>query len=251
VREHLPRREAGGAQHVTPVARSRRQTEQLNWVIEGERYFSTILSRTTNHALDQPSGLPGWSRGHVAAHVARNADALGRLVRWARTGEETPMYANADAREREIAETALLPPAQLRTDVHNAAQRLTRAWADLPDTAWTTRVRSALGRDIPVFETVWMRTREVWVHAVDLRGDTDFNDLPADVVIALLNDATAAATRRGGPSLRLEATDGNAAWHIGETPATETVAGPAHQLLGYVIGRAPLSGPAPALPRWL
>ena len=33
-----------------------------------------------------PSRLPDWTRGHVATHLARNADAIRRLVEWARTG---------------------------------------------------------------------------------------------------------------------------------------------------------------------
>ena len=39
---------------------------------------------------------PGWSRRHVVAHVGYNARALTRLVEWAKTGIETPMYASAD-----------------------------------------------------------------------------------------------------------------------------------------------------------
>ncbi|MEV0474381.1 maleylpyruvate isomerase N-terminal domain-containing protein, partial [Streptomyces prunicolor] len=29
-----------------------------------------------NASVAEPSRLPGWSRGHVLAHLARNADAL-------------------------------------------------------------------------------------------------------------------------------------------------------------------------------
>ena len=31
-------------------------------------------------ALGAPSALPGWTRRHLLAHVAANADALGNLV---------------------------------------------------------------------------------------------------------------------------------------------------------------------------
>ena len=33
-----------------------------------------------------PSGLPGWSRGHVLTHIARNADSLINLLTWAASG---------------------------------------------------------------------------------------------------------------------------------------------------------------------
>ncbi len=45
----------------------------------------------------EPSLLPGWSRGHVLTHIARNADSLRNLLIWARTGVETPQYSGAEA----------------------------------------------------------------------------------------------------------------------------------------------------------
>ena len=53
-------------------------------------------------AWRSPSRLPRWSRGHVATHLARQADALGRLVDWARTGVRQEMYASPQVREDEI-----------------------------------------------------------------------------------------------------------------------------------------------------
>jgi maleylpyruvate isomerase len=60
-------------------------------------------------ALRAPSLLPGWTRAHVLTHIARNADGLVNLVTWARTGEETPMYASTQARDTAIAATGGLP----------------------------------------------------------------------------------------------------------------------------------------------
>jgi maleylpyruvate isomerase len=37
-----------------------------------------------------PSLLPGWTRGHVLTHLARNAEGGTRLLGWARTG--VPSY---------------------------------------------------------------------------------------------------------------------------------------------------------------
>jgi maleylpyruvate isomerase len=45
----------------------------------------------------EPSLLPGWTRGHVLSHIARNADGMVNLLNWARTGTETPMYASAES----------------------------------------------------------------------------------------------------------------------------------------------------------
>ena len=56
----------------------------------------------TDASAGEPSLLPGWTRGHVLTHVARNGDGLGNLLRWARTGTETPMYASREARRADI-----------------------------------------------------------------------------------------------------------------------------------------------------
>jgi maleylpyruvate isomerase len=63
-----------------------------------------------------PSGLPGWTRGHVLSHVARNADALVDLLTWARTGVEAPMYPSREVRDRDIEGGAGRPAEDLRTD---------------------------------------------------------------------------------------------------------------------------------------
>src|SRR5580693_2606187 len=63
------------------------------------------------------SGLPGWTRGHLLAHIARNADSLRNLLIWARTGVETPQYATPDEREEGIAAGADRPAAEQAADV--------------------------------------------------------------------------------------------------------------------------------------
>ena len=50
----------------------------------------------------EPSLLPGWTRGHVLSHIARNADGLINLLRWAHTGTQIPMYASQQARDADI-----------------------------------------------------------------------------------------------------------------------------------------------------
>lgn len=68
-------------------------TDAREWMRYGTALFT---SRTDlgEDALAEPSALSGWTRKHVLAHVAANADALGNLVRWVATGEPIPMYAS-------------------------------------------------------------------------------------------------------------------------------------------------------------
>jgi maleylpyruvate isomerase len=156
------------------------------WIAEG-----TALCRTALVDLDGPSLLPGWTRKHVAAHLSLNAEAIGNLVHWARTGEERRMYASPEQRGADIEAGALRPADELLTWFDESAQMLAAAMAALTDEQWQTRVLSAQGKEIPATETPWMRSREVMIHAVDLGTGVTFADLPPDFLEALCADIRA------------------------------------------------------------
>ena len=86
------------------------------------------------------SRLPGWTRGHVLAHLARNADGFRNLLIWARTGTETPMYPSEEARDRDIEAGARRPAAELAADVRASAAAFATAAAELPAAAWDAPV---------------------------------------------------------------------------------------------------------------
>jgi maleylpyruvate isomerase len=54
--------------------------------------------------LDADTLLDCWTRKHLIAHDGYNAAALCRLLDWAATGVETPMYDSTEQRAREIKE---------------------------------------------------------------------------------------------------------------------------------------------------
>ncbi|WP_275562766.1 maleylpyruvate isomerase N-terminal domain-containing protein [Streptomyces sp. 5-6(2022)] len=86
----------------------------------------------TDVGFARPSALPGWSRAHLVAHVARDADALVNLLNWARTGVDSSMYASADQRAREIEEDARRRPEDLRAELLAADGRAgptLRSWS--------------------------------------------------------------------------------------------------------------------------
>src|SRR5919206_1227017 len=81
------------------------------------RVVST-LSGLTDTAARRPSLLPGWTVGHVATHLARNADSHVRLLEAARRGEVADQYPGGAAqREAEIEAGAGRPAAELVADV--------------------------------------------------------------------------------------------------------------------------------------
>lgn len=219
-------------------------TATLPWMREGTEHLLRVADKLQE--LTAPSRLPGWTNAHVLGHVARNAEALTRLANWARTGVETSMYANSGQRAAEIEASARKPPATLRAELASTAGTLDEALDALTPQQWDAPVRSALGRAIPAAEIPWMRIREVWLHAVDLGAEVD---LPAGVVDLLLDDVTAALSRKDGcPAATLTPTDRGTTWQLGEGgPAIEA---PAAELAGWLTGRLRRDD-RPALPIWL
>jgi maleylpyruvate isomerase len=198
------------------------------WIDEG-----TAMCRAALVDLDAPSALPGWKRRHVAAHLSLNAEALGNLVHWARTGEERPMYPSPEARNAAIEAESLRPEDELRSWYDESSARLADAMAALTDDQWRASVRTAQGAPIPATRIPWMRSREVLIHAVDLATGLTFADLPPDFLEALCEDIH---TQRG------------------DVPA---VTGPLPEVAAYLAGRPYSSVTTPAgitaepLPPWL
>ncbi|NUP33671.1 MAG: maleylpyruvate isomerase family mycothiol-dependent enzyme, partial [Streptomycetaceae bacterium] len=85
------------------------------WAATGTGLLLAAVSGLDEAAFDGPTLLPGWTRKHLAAHVAANADAIGNLVAWAATGVETPMYRSADERAAGIARGPGMAAEELRS----------------------------------------------------------------------------------------------------------------------------------------
>ncbi|PXY26812.1 hypothetical protein DI005_27715 [Prauserella sp. PE36] len=173
-----------------------------DWLDECTDLLLRTVDGLADADFDAPSALPGWTRRHLVAHVHYNAEALRRLVSWARTGVENRMYASVEQRNAEIEDGSKLPVATLREQVHSSARALGADLAALPEEAWRTEVVTAQGRTVPATEIPWMRTREVSVHAVDLAAGVDFADLPPGLLRALADDVLGKRFAGGhGPDL--------------------------------------------------
>jgi uncharacterized protein (TIGR03083 family) len=209
-------------------------------------------------ALNRPCALPGWTRRHLIAHVAANADALGNLVQWAATGEPTPMYASPAERAAGIENGAKLPVGELVGWLRRSADMLEGAMARLGSEQWRVWVRTAQGRTVAAAEVPWMRSREVWIHAVDLAAGLAFADLPADFLAALCEDVIAKRGAQPGHALILTATDTGGRWELpGDgTAAAVSLSGPLADVAAYLTGRAHQlttvgGAAAPELAPWL
>jgi maleylpyruvate isomerase len=192
-------------------------------------------------AFTEPSLLPGWTRGHVLTHVARNADALVNLLTWARTGRETPMYPDAKSREDAISAGADRAQAEHLDDLRASANRLADAVDAMPPAAWAAQVAGRSGRVLAAAEIPWRRLIEVRLHHVDLDIGYGCADLPADFTareLAWVLDGLTA--HEGIAAVRLHDTDSGEKWTIGAAAEPDlTVSGARHALLAWVTGRSP------------
>lgn len=235
--------------------------EQLLQARRGTAFFARKLNELTDAELDGGSRLPEWTRRDIVAHVGYNARAIARLVEWAATGVETPMYPSLAARDHEISFGSTLPPIALRNLFDHSAVHLSVEWRDLPDSFWANEVTTIQGRTVPASETVWMRTREVWMHAVDLNNGASFADIPAPVLVRLLRDITSAWRARGtdaGLLVKVAGMDLTS----GDTSASDPtiITGPIHGVVEWAAGRGSngvaarflgAHGKVPAAPRWI
>ncbi|WP_425860902.1 maleylpyruvate isomerase family mycothiol-dependent enzyme [Arthrobacter sp. TWP1-1] len=217
----------------------------------GTAFFARKLNELTDEQLDGASLLPGWSRRHIAAHIGYNARAIARLIEWAATGVETPMYSSPTARNQEIDFGATLSPIALRNLTDHAAVHLSVEWRDLPHENWSNLVKTAQGRTVPASETVWMRTREVWLHAVDLNNGATVSDIPAPILERLLTDITGAWKTRGTDTgLIIDIEDTDTRYGDTDNPNAVVVSGPLTAITAWAAGRGTITN-APTAPAWI
>jgi maleylpyruvate isomerase len=210
----------------------------------------------------EPSLLPGWTRGHVLTHVARNADGMVNLLRWARTGTEAPMYASAESRGADIEAGAGRSAADLATDVRACAAALAAEAATMPGDAWMEQVRALRGPAFPAFGVLERRLSEVEIHHVDLAAGYAPGDWPEDFLIeALPRVAESFAGRDDTPRCQVWAEGATDSFTIGPLHAggpQAAIRGRPADVLAWLLGRdsgstLAVSGEAaaaPALPAW-
>ncbi|MFF9494413.1 maleylpyruvate isomerase N-terminal domain-containing protein [Streptomyces flaveolus] len=203
-------------------------TDARAWARIGTELLLDAVADLDEAAFQAPSALPDWTRKHLVAHVAANADALCNLVHWAATGEPTPMYASAEERAAGIAKGPALSADELRSWLTDSAHKLTAGLDRLTDEQWHREVVTAQGRTVPATELPWMRAREVCVHAADLgTGVVTFADLPKGFLTALVAEISAKR-------------------ELNELPD-----GPLPEVAAWLAGRSHSLADAPELGPWL
>ncbi len=155
-----------------------------------QRELSNQIDHATQRLLDDartvpeaelraPSLLPGRTRAHVLAHVARNADAMRNLLIGARSGQDRPAYASAQAREADIERGAAMTAKDLIADLADSSMALRTIVKQLPGQAWQVRVRILDSVPFPAADLLTRRLVEVELHHCDLAVGYSPADWPA------------------------------------------------------------------------
>lgn len=169
------------------------------------------------HDLAAPSLCVGWSRDHILNHIARNADALIRLVGSAVDGTGETMYVSPEARDTDIDDGVGRPQADLVTDVEVTAVPLAKALLRLaPEHADIVLERTPGGPTFRGGMLPFLRLREVVYHHVDLDVGFGFDDLDGDLqVLFIENELKRQRGAPTAPSVTIRSDEGDV-WTVGE-----------------------------------
>ncbi|WP_367135903.1 MULTISPECIES: maleylpyruvate isomerase family mycothiol-dependent enzyme [Streptomyces] len=207
--------------HVRDLASVREATDR----------FLSAAGKLGDDDVAGPSRLPGWTRGHVLAHIARNADALVNVL------AGRPMYASSESRDADIARDAVRPLDAHLADLRESAERLSARAAVPAD--WSRTVVMRNGVTDQAARVPFRRWIELELHLVDLDAGYELADLPEEFTgreIAFLAERWSG--RPEVPAVTLVADDGRS-WRTGGTAegAPVTLTGSPAALLGWLAGR--------------
>jgi maleylpyruvate isomerase len=207
-------------------------------------------------AVRAASLLPGWTRGHVLSHVARNADGLANVAGSAVTGRLSPMYASREQRDADVESGAARSAADLEADVESSAERLLAQLAAVPEDGIDLEVPSGRGPSVAVASLPWVRAREVVYHHVDLGAGFTFDDVP-DVLLraGLAECPSRLAGAAPGATITVAYSDGSQ-HELVVGDGSVDVRGTAADVLAWLTGRGDGSRldagdqALPAVPSW-
>lgn len=187
-----------------------------------------VVAALSDTQLHEPSHLPGWTRGHLVAHLCRNAGGVFRVAHSVNTDEPDEMYPGGmEARASMIEEGASRPISLAAADFRWSGRRVISELRAVPadrenkETRWQTL--------LPVALAPGLRLVEIEVHWVDLDVGHTPAHWPTEMVAPLL-------------AMELAALPGRA-------PGVSAPNLPDHELLAWLLGRSTLPD-LPELPPW-
>ena len=204
----------------------------------GTRRLVRSVDAMTDEQWASPSLLPGWSRAHVVAHLALNAEALSAAVEGVHEGRPVPMYLSDEQRTADIEALAAARLSELRARFLGSSSVIGEWVEELADNLTTELIeRTPGGRTFRAGDIGVMRLREVDIHHADLGLDFTAADWSPELVDVVL--ASRAAVHAGSP-FTAHAVDLDRTYAFGE--GGPTVSGTGAALAWWATGRGSGAG---------
>lgn len=205
-------------------------------VVDSVREQTALLLGSTIGFTDEdwasPTPLSGWTRSHVAAHLADGAEAMVDVCQALLAGRERRLYTSDAAKRRSIELGALASGLELQIRLDTSASALQ---LELPLIEHSDRlVELRAGYRIAAQLLPLARLSEVVLHHMDLNPEFDGSELPAPIAVELLTFQADRIGRNGDyPPIHLVSDEGFTGTVGRVGPATE-LRGPAADLLGWL-----------------
>ncbi len=227
------------------------EAARLDEIDEATNRLVRAVDGLSDEEYADSSALPGWTRAHVVAHLALNAEALTGVLGALAGAEVAAMYPSREARDTAIEELAAAGPSAVRARMLASGRVFADAARGLPAEAWAGGFRRVTGAwaVLPATDVIGMRHREVEIHHADLAVGYGPRDWPGRFAESAVD-----ALRARAPGATLLATDLGRAWHA--EPAEVTVNGSAADLAWWLSGRGSAegltsnSGAVPQIEEW-
>ena len=178
--------------------------------------------------------LPGWSRAHLATHLARQAQALTEMAQQiVRTGQpvtwrtlHTDIDLNSGSRRGAL---------ELQEALDQSSAALMNAFDQMNEAAWATTLRTSQG-SLPASTLIVDRLNEVVIHHADLGLSFELSDTEPGLTRMLLEWNLFRATPRFTQVKLKVVSDQGYCAVVGKGPLV-TVRGSETSLLGWITGR--------------
>ena len=204
----------------------------IRGTLAAHAHLVAAVAALTDEQVVAASLLPGWTVGHVLAHLARNAESHVAMLRAANAGQVGVQYPGGAAqRTRDIDAGASRSAAEQVADLIATNAQLEAAWAAMTEAGWNGQGQSALGA-VAMHELPFRRWRETVVHHADLGLGYTWHDWPGDYVRLELTRMTMLWSSRQPMGLTT-------------LPAAAVVL-PDHERLAWLMGRTEVTGLAAA-----
>jgi len=193
----------------------------------------------TDEQWAEPSHLPGWTRAHVATHIARNADAFVRVMGQMRSGKPTSMYESAAQARQDIERGSERSALELQVDLDASAGRLHSHLKELMSMPPDRMVQLSPTRVERLDRLPLARLNEVVLHHIDLDVGFTYLDIGGQVAAWLLEyNAHRIGRNAKYPAIRINSESGVTAV-VGGVGRVTLVTDTDNFLLAWLTGRLP------------